>query len=172
MFQFAPVYVSAEIMRWWLGSDGFAKHKCILATEDQYASETSADHHVQDEVGREHGDDPGDPCLSAPGDRAWFGPQVPPFALWVGGSDALVDGRRLLRRFERGFEPHVRVVHSKIIEEYEHLDVLWAMDAIEQVGKEVRQVIWNTIPGDVRGICRVPRGMNQTLLETSETRRT
>jgi hypothetical protein len=39
------------------------------------------------------------------------------------------------------------------------------MDAIEQVGKEVRQVIWNTIPGDVRG-------MNQTLLETSETRRT
>jgi hypothetical protein len=24
----------------------------------------------------------------------------------------------------------------------------------------------------VRGICRVPRGMNQTLLETSETRRT
>jgi hypothetical protein len=24
----------------------------------------------------------------------------------------------------------------------------------------------------VRGICRVPRGMNQSLLETSETRRT
>lgn len=172
MFQFAPVYVSAELMRWWLGSEGFAKHKCILATEDQSASETNTDHHVQGEGGREHGDDSGDPCLAAPGDRAWFGPQVPPFALWVGGSDALVDGRRLLQRFEGGFEPHVRVLHSKVIEKYEHLDVLWAMDAIEQVGKEVRQVIWNTIPDDVRGICRVPRGMNQSLLETSETRRT
>jgi pimeloyl-ACP methyl ester carboxylesterase len=172
MFQFAPVYVSAEIMRWWLGNDGFAKHKCILATEDQSASEANTDHHVQGEVGREHGDDPGDPCLAAPGDGAWFGPQVPPFALWVGGSDALVDGRRLLQRFEGGFEPHVRVVHSKVIDEYEHLDVLWAMDAIEQVGKEVRQVIWNTIPEDARGICRVPRGINQNLLKTSEIRRT
>lgn len=170
MFQFAPVYVSAEIMRWWLGSDGFAKHKCILATEDQSASEANAARHVQGEVGLEHGDDPGDPCLAAPGDKAWFGPQVPPFAMWVGGSDALVDGRRLLQRFEGGFEPHVRVVHSKIIDEYEHLDVLWAMDAIEQVGKEVRQVIWNTMPDDARDICRVPRGVNQSLFETGETR--
>ncbi|KAF3391294.1 Sterol esterase 1 [Penicillium rolfsii] len=171
MFQFAPVYVSAEIMRWWLGSDGFAKHKCILATEDQSASEADVDHHVQGEVGREHGDDPGDSCLPVPGDTAWFGPQVPPFALWVGGSDALVDGRRLLHRLEGGFEPHLRVVHSKVIEEYEHLDVLWAMDAIDQVGKEVRQVIWNTIPDDVRGICRVPRGISQSLLKTLDIRR-
>ncbi|KAJ5355172.1 uncharacterized protein N7496_012384 [Penicillium cataractarum] len=166
MFQFAPVYVSAEIMRWWLGSDGFAKHKCILATGDQSAFEEKGNHHVQGEVGLDHGDDPGDPCLTAPGDKAWFGPQVPPFALWVGGSDALVDGRRLLQRFERGFEPHVRVVHSKVIEEYEHLDVLWAMDAVEQVGKEVRQVIWNTVPDEARDLCRVPRGVNQNLLET------
>ncbi len=26
MFQFAPVYVSAESMRWWLGRECFAKH--------------------------------------------------------------------------------------------------------------------------------------------------
>ncbi|KAI9872963.1 MAG: hypothetical protein M1823_008036, partial [Watsoniomyces obsoletus] len=67
---------------------------------------------------------------------AWYGPDTPPFALWVCGSDDLVDGRRLLRRFERGREPFVDVVHSKIIEGYEHLDVIWAMDAIEKVGKE------------------------------------
>lgn len=170
MFQFAPVYVSAEIMRWWLGSDGFAKHKCILATEDQSASEANADHRVQGDVGLAHGDDPGDLCLAAPGDKAWFGPTVPAFALWVGGSDALVDGRRLLQRFEGGFEPHVRIVHSKVIEEYEHLDVLWAMDAIEQVGQEVRQVIWNAVPDDVRSICRVPRDVTQSLLETRKNR--
>jgi pimeloyl-ACP methyl ester carboxylesterase len=28
MFQFAPVYVSAESMRWWLGRECFARHKC------------------------------------------------------------------------------------------------------------------------------------------------
>ncbi|KAJ5157717.1 uncharacterized protein N7482_008817 [Penicillium canariense] len=164
MFQFAPVYVSAETMRWWLGSEGFAKHKCILSTADQSIFEAEADHSAREGTGPEHGDDPGDPCLGASGDRAWFDPQVPPFALWVGGSDALVDGRRLLRRFDEGHEPHVRVVHSKIIDEYEHLDVLWAMDAIEQVGNEVRQVIWTTMSDDAQRICRVPRGVNTSLL--------
>ncbi|KAJ6172493.1 hypothetical protein N7470_001560 [Penicillium chermesinum] len=75
---------------------------------------------------------------------------MPPFAFWIGGSDELVDGRRLLRRFQDGFEPHVQLVHSKVIEGYEHIDVIWAMDAIEQVGVEVRQVIWNTMPDDAR----------------------
>ena len=35
MFQFAPVYVSSESMRWWLGRECFAKHKCILSTKEQ-----------------------------------------------------------------------------------------------------------------------------------------
>jgi hypothetical protein len=61
-----------------------------------------------------------------------------------------------LRRFERGREPHVRVVHTRIIEEYEHLDVIWAMDCIEKVGREVKEVIWRTC--DVRDKVRVPRG--------------
>ncbi len=39
MFQFAPVYVSAESMRWWLGRECFAKHKCILSTKEQWRSE-------------------------------------------------------------------------------------------------------------------------------------
>ena len=51
------------------------------------------------------------------------------------------------------------MVHSKIIEEYEHLDVIWAMDSIEQVGKEVRQVLWNTMPEDARSICRKVSGV-------------
>jgi hypothetical protein len=70
----------------------------------------------------------------------------------------LVDGRRLLRRFDRGREPHVNVVHKKIIEGYEHLDVIWAMDMIEKVGKEVKEVIWKTAPEASRAICRIPTG--------------
>ncbi|KAJ5698720.1 hypothetical protein N7462_000725 [Penicillium macrosclerotiorum] len=165
MFQFAPVYVSAESMRWWLGSESFAKHKCILSTQEQTLSENKTKDQFLQDTDREHGDDPGDPCLASSEDNAWFGPGTPPFALWVGGSDALVDGRRLLERFEKGHEPHVRVVHSKIIEEYEHLDVLWAIDAVEQVGKEVRQVIWQTMPEDARSICRVPFGVSPNPLD-------
>jgi len=164
LFQFAPVYVSAESMRWWLGRECFASQKCILATREEGKQEDREDEedddyyehspvrstehmlHTTDES--EHRDRE---------ERAWYNEQVPPFALWVAGSDALVDGRRLLRRFEREREPHVRVVHSKVIEEYEHLDVLWAMDSIDKVGKEVREVLWRTVPADVRERCRTPR---------------
>ena len=170
MFQFSPVYVSSESMRWWLGRECFAKQKCILATreeghaedredemEDYYHNKTqkSADEKREEKprrysTGKRKGE------KRPKGSTAWYNHQVPPFALWVAGSDDLVDGRRLLRRFERGREPCVRVVHSKVIEEYEHLDVIWAMDCIEKVGREVKETIWRTC--DVRGEVRVPKG--------------
>ncbi|KAH7086831.1 Alpha/Beta hydrolase protein [Paraphoma chrysanthemicola] len=183
MFQFAPVYVSAESMRWWLGRECFAKQKCILATREEKTMEDKEDeeedHHAThamssgDNSDNDQDDDAGDAHPgSAPLNRnkhrvqrrnssnakfAWYGPDTPPFALWVCGSDDLVDGRRLLRRFERGREPFVDVVHSKIIEGYEHLDVIWAMDAIEKVGKEVREVLWKTAPEAARKVCRTPK---------------
>ncbi|RHZ72736.1 hypothetical protein CDV55_100491 [Aspergillus turcosus] len=148
MFQFAPVYISSETIRWWLGRGCFATQRCILATMEDTLAEMKEDLRLQ-----RGGDQPGSRT-----DTAWYGPQAPPFALWVAGSDALVDGRRLLQRFRSGREPHVQVVHSKVIEEYEHLDVLWAMDAVEQVGKEVRDVIYTTMPEAARKCCRVPKG--------------
>ena len=83
----------------------------------------------------------------------------PPMALWVAGNDQLVDGRRLLRRFKSGREPHARIVHAKVVEEYEHLDVLWAMDAIEQVGHEVKQVLFGSMPVDAKRVCRPIEGV-------------
>lgn len=168
MFQFAPVYVSAESMRWWLGRESFAKQKCILATRDEWEGEEredeELDHYYKNQAGHKN---PPAPQQNNPrpherkpkGSTAWYDEQVPPFALWVAGSDDLVDGRRLLRRFERGREPHVRVVHSKVIEEYEHLDVIWAMDSIEKVGREVRDVLWRTC--EVRDRVRVPKGCEE-----------
>ncbi|PVI08219.1 alpha/beta-hydrolase [Periconia macrospinosa] len=172
MFQFAPVYVSAESMRWWLGRECFAKQKCILTTREEKIIEDKEDEveeqrQNQDLSSRSDSDDEDDGSgginLKRNDDAsraryAWYGPKTPPFALWICGADELVDGRRLLRRFERNREPHVDVVHSKIIEGYEHLDVLWAMDAIEKVGKEVREVIWKTAGAEARNICRVPKG--------------
>ncbi len=181
MFQFAPTYVSAESMRWWLGRDCFAKHKCILATRDERKREELEDAAQDRAAAARPGDDGGGAADAAAnadattagaapngwgggggggggGVTAWYDEQVPPFALWVAGADGLVDGRRLLRRFERGREPHVRVVHARVIEHYEHLDVIWAVDVLEQVGREMRDVVWRTMPEKYRAICRVPRG--------------
>ena len=79
----------------------------------------------------------------------WYNHLFPPLALWICGSDYLVDGKRFLKRLHKGREPHVRLVHSKVIEEYEHLDVLWAIDSPEQVGREVRDVIWKVVEEEV-----------------------
>lgn len=173
-FQFAPVFVSSESMRWWLGRECFARQKCILATREEGRREDKEDemedyYNQSKEQGKETNQETGRPSgfrrtsevrkkhgRVPKGSTSWYDEQVPPFALWVCGSDDLVDGRRLLRRFERGREPHVRVVHSKVIEKYEHLDVIWAMDSIEQVGREVKEVLWKTC--DVRDKVRVPRG--------------
>lgn len=186
MFQFAPVYVSAEAMRWWLGRECFAKQKCILATREEGHEEDVEDemeeyYHRSPNQNQNHENTPSpSPHPDHPahasrprhssearrrherkpkGSTAWYDNHVPPFALWVAGSDDLVDGRKLLRRFEHGREPNVRIVHSKVIDEYEHLDVIWAMDSIEKVGREVKEVLWRTC--DVRDKVRTPSGCEE-----------
>ncbi|KAI0176183.1 alpha/beta-hydrolase [Hypoxylon sp. FL1284] len=154
MFQFAPVYVSSESMRWWLGRECFAKHKCILATKEEWRSEERED--GTDGPLAETSSQQREHHKKRKGMTAWYNEQVCPFALWVAGSDCLVDGEKLLRRFERGREPNVKVVHSKVIPEYEHLDVIWAMDAVDQIFKEIREVLWKTC--NVRDECRLPKG--------------
>lgn len=174
-------------MRWWLGRECFAKQKCILATREEGKQEDKEDEEDDQVIRRKTMDR--EPhvnprrklqrnlssfhCASVEhthhdsrrGRFAWYNEQFPPLALWIAGSDDLVDGRRLLRRFDRGREPHVKVVHRKIIDEYEHLDVIWAMDAIEKVGKEVREVIWRTVDPESALMCRVPTGCSKPLEE-------
>lgn len=183
LFQFSPVYVSSESMRWWLGRECFAKQKCILATRQESKMEDAEDeedeeywhtHYSHTEIngetkgsgGRERS--PSEPPSTLPlpenahpeerGRYSWYNEQCPPMALWVAGADDLVDGRRLLRRFEHGREPYVHVVHSKIIEGYEHLDVIWAIDSIEKVGSEIKEVVWRTVSKSDRSRCEVPTG--------------
>ena len=156
MFQFSPVYISAEAIRWWLGRGGFATQKCILSTRLQTEREDAEDNQLAEKEGKSHTDPDSSPPPSHDPHAAWYDKQVPPFALWIPGKDDLVDGRRLLRRFQSGREPHVRVVHSSVIEEYAHLDVIWAMDSIEKVGKEVREVIWETASEEARSVCHKP----------------
>ncbi|KAI4120934.1 MAG: hypothetical protein LQ338_006666, partial [Usnochroma carphineum] len=100
MFQFAPVYVSAESMRWWLGRECFASQKCILATREEGRREEEEDEgndaaiedffdHCNPHQTEERGQGPEGKKWR--GRNAWYDEQVPPFALWVAGSDELVD---------------------------------------------------------------------------------
>ncbi|CAN8099002.1 unnamed protein product [Discula destructiva] len=185
MFQFAPVYVSAESMRWWLGRECFAKHKCILATKEEWRAEEREDtdeshtllpsspskvydsgrrHSISDVGNRRHHKHP-------KGSRAWYNSQSPPFALWVAGHDNLVDGDKLLRRFEKGREPHARLIHKKVIPDYEHLDVIWAMDAETQIFTEVREVLWRTVPEEERERCRTPKGCDNIQVWVDDRKR-
>lgn len=113
MFQFAPVYVSTESMRWWLGRECFAKQNCILATREESHREDAEDemedsshHHLSAQSPNTAAEDgqvpPGgasgsarssaEVCKKAKSSTAWYNSQVPPFALWVCGADDLVDG--------------------------------------------------------------------------------
>ncbi|PGH05926.1 hypothetical protein GX51_02707 [Blastomyces parvus] len=164
LFQFSPIYASAECLRWWLGKGGFADHGCILNTREQLARENEEDARYDAKIikkGRKDEASARGVPLSTDADvdvasAAWYDDRVPPMALWVAGSDQLVDGSRILRRLKGRREPYVRVVHSRVIDEYEHLDVIWAVDSIEKVGMEVRRVIWECVKDDARGVCQTP----------------
>ncbi|KAM3070395.1 Glucosyltransferase-like protein [Clarireedia jacksonii] len=163
-FMFAPTYISAEAMKWWLSREGFAQHGCILSPEEEwrredeedaledYYNKTAESRLTPDEANELLSKHEDNPTLANP----WYDSQSPPMAFWVAGNDYLVDGRKLLNRFRRGREPHARVVHANIIEGYEHLDVVWSCDAIEKVGTELRDVIWKTCSW--RDTARVPKG--------------
>lgn len=186
-FMFAPVYISAESMRWWLGRDGFATQKCILASREEVMQDEveekndASNSHINtgqsgdaketgenDEIKRQPNDIVSDVHdRSAPSEklhhRAWFDNTFPPLALWIAGSDRLVDGVKFLHRFRSGREPHVKLVHSRLIPEYEHLDVIWAIDSIDQVGDEVKVCIWKSLTDDIREDhnIRTPTGCEQ-----------
>ncbi|RPB27645.1 alpha/beta-hydrolase [Terfezia boudieri ATCC MYA-4762] len=144
-FRFSPVYVSAESMRWWLGRECFATQKCILATRVEEQREDDKELEREERVNRVDKEVSSASEEGIKSTGSWYDDKFPPLALWVCGSDDLVDGKRFLKRLEKGREPHVRVVHSSIIEEYEHLDVLWAIDSVEKVGWEVRDVVWKIV---------------------------
>lgn len=157
--------------------------KCILSTKEEWSAEEREDadesHNPLVAVPPEvHSKSPRSPTFRSrhhhrkpKGSRAWYNLQSPPFALWVCGRDNLVDGDKILRRFERGREPEARLVHKTVIPEYEHLDVIWAMDAEQKVFEEVREVLWKTCPEDERDRCRVPTGCEAVEMWHDDRRR-
>lgn len=168
-FSFAPTFISVEAMKWWLSKDGFAQHGCILSPAEQLRREEEEDaleDYLKDVPGHKLSKDDFQSLMAkhemeAPStSEPWYDDQTPPFALWVAGKDSLCDGRKLLNRFQRGREPKARIVHSNLIEEYQHLDVIWSCDVIEKVGWELRDVIWKTA-NMARDQARIPVSCDQ-----------
>lgn len=98
-FLFSPVYISTQLMRWWLSSDGFVNSKSILDNKESWYDDND----------------------------------TPPIKLFIGGKDRLVDGALLIDHL-RNHEPTFSNYEYDIINEYAHLDVLWADDVIEKIG--------------------------------------
>ncbi len=162
----APTFISAEAMFWWLSRGGFADEGSILDASEVLKWEEEED------ALKDYLDGLTDPerplsrreaeLIAEKHEREakkggpWYDKRSPPMAFWVAGRDDLVDGARLLNRFRRGREPDARVVHETVLAGYEHLDVVWSCDVIEKVGFEVRDWVWKTC--EVRDKVRVPNG--------------
>jgi hypothetical protein len=86
-------------------------------------------------------------CILPDVNSNWYDPDLmPPLSLYVGGRDKLVDGAKLINRFDN--IEKIVPIRIQIDEDYEHLDCLWSMDCIERIGKNVREDIWWTISDD------------------------
>ena len=59
-------------MRWWLGRECFAKHKCVLATNEERRQEDVEDEEVEETQELE------DSQRSDGGRTAWYDEHVPP----------------------------------------------------------------------------------------------
>jgi hypothetical protein len=99
-----------------------------------------------------------------PEEAVWFDPELmPPVSMYVGGKDKLVDGRKLIERFKK-VESEIVVLRTQVDEDYEHLDCIWSLDAVERVAKNIREDIWLTVPiEDVvvpQGCHEVDRGLH------------
>jgi lysosomal acid lipase/cholesteryl ester hydrolase len=59
----------------------------------------------------------------------WFPQSFPPLAIYYGTLDYLVLGKPLVQRI-RDNEPNVRLVKAVALENYEHLDMVWGVNAV------------------------------------------
>lgn len=104
-FMFSPVYVSVKLMQWWLSHD-INKISFI-----QHSS-----------------------TFLFPEDKKWFNEQQSPEILMIiPRQDKLVDGIRLANHFNK-YEDSKKFKYW-IIDDYSHLDVLWATNVLEKVGE-------------------------------------
>lgn len=76
----------------------------------------------------------------------WFPASFPPLAIFYGTLDTLVLGKPLVTRI-RERETNVRLVKVVALENYEHLDMIWGVNAIPECFVGIKEFIEETKHG-------------------------
>lgn len=124
-FLFSPVYISTRLMQWWLSPSphkvSFKKGADIMFPPEKtwFPVETGApvEKAVQNHLNK---------TRKSPSD-------YPHIMMFIPRQDRLVNGEKLINHFIQ-HESH-SLFKIWYIDEYSHLDVLWAHDTIERIGR-------------------------------------
>ncbi|AGO09835.1 AaceriAAL156Cp [[Ashbya] aceris (nom. inval.)] len=125
-FMFSPVHISVNLMKWWLSKDpsrrSFRNYShCIFPEEGAWfplVDGNSDAHTLLD----------GQVRRNAP-------TEYPRILLFVPKQDRLVDGKRLIDHFINHEDE--RIYKIWYFDDYSHLDVLWASDVSDRIGKSM-----------------------------------
>lgn len=124
-FLFSPVYISVKLMQWWLSpcanKISFKKGAGTLFPDSKTWFPIDDGHPVAKPEG-----------LHLNGTRQ-TAEDYPHFMMFIPRQDRLVDGERLINHFINHESNSIYKIWY--IDEYSHLDVLWAHDVIDRVGQ-------------------------------------
>lgn len=81
-----------------------------------------------------------DPRITQP----WFPPTFPPHSVVYGDIDYLVVGKPLIKRIEQ-YEKNLNIVHAVELEGYEHLDMIFGIDAYRTCFPVIKDTIESTL---------------------------
>ncbi|CEP62749.1 uncharacterized protein LALA0_S06e02916g [Lachancea lanzarotensis] len=125
-FLFSPVNISVKLMEWWLSQD--IRKKTFKTYGNDIFPDAMTWFPIEGEFSRQK-----IPCHT--NSKVSSADQYPYILLFVPKQDRLVDGERLINHFA-DYEPQ-ELYKCWYIDEYSHLDVLWAHDVIDRIGRPV-----------------------------------
>lgn len=156
-FLFSPIHISVKLMQWWLSPDPTKisfKHGAdkIFPPEKTWfpINKTEESEENSNKNGNSNEDDNDDiekistPPLHLNKTRE-NAKHFPRILLFIPRQDRLVDGEKLINHFINHEDKSIYKIWY--IDEYSHLDVLWAHDVIDRIGKPVLDNI--RLPEDI-----------------------
>lgn len=137
-FLFSPVHISVKLMQWWLSPDPSKisfKHGAdkIFPPERTWFPINNAEEDKNENTGKdtELGSSSALHLNKARKDAGSF----PRLLLFIPRQDRLVNGEKLINHFINHEDKSIYKIWY--IDEYSHLDVLWAHDVIDRIGQPV-----------------------------------
>ena len=136
-FMFSPVNISVKLMQWWLSADPsknsfryyadktFPPEKTWFPVSPGGEFNESENNNIEDSLKS---------LFHLNGVRK-DSESFPRIMLFVPKQDRLVDGEKLINHFIN--HEHKSIYRIWYIDEYSHLDVLWAHDVIDRIGRPI-----------------------------------